>query len=136
MKSRSITEDKRVPFLVSLRLEYFGKVKCNLAKLREQQTYMVEICFSEVFGLSCSKISLHHGCERNLRLALYTFCQNKIIAGYPRLRHKAIVKIPDTIIIECFVLVHPYGICQEVFGAVSTDIILYRYSVKGFSDAA
>ncbi|KRZ84708.1 hypothetical protein T08_4089 [Trichinella sp. T8] len=39
------------------------------------------------------KRSLHHGCERIPRLALYTFCQNKIIAGYPRLRHKAYIDL-------------------------------------------
>ncbi|XP_003372047.1 serine/threonine-protein kinase PCTAIRE-2 [Trichinella spiralis] len=37
--------------------------------------------------------SLNHGCERNLPLALYTFYQNKIIAGYPRRRHKAYIDL-------------------------------------------
>ncbi|KRX47521.1 hypothetical protein T06_6663 [Trichinella sp. T6] len=44
----------------------------------------------------------------------------------------SIVKIPDTNITVCFVLVHFYGICQEVFGAPA----LYQEFVKNFSDAA
>ncbi|KRX50528.1 hypothetical protein T05_1902 [Trichinella murrelli] len=79
MKSRSITEDKSEVFGLSCSKMYV----CNL--FRNCNSFRLQLFFISR--------SLHHGCERNLRLALYTFCQNKIIAGYPRLRHKAYIDL-------------------------------------------